>query len=78
MSGGLFGPAPPAGGRRGRDARPVSLVLELRGETDRAWLLCKPGRTTRWIPKSQARRGEGRDENVWTMPAWAAVERGWL
>lgn len=75
MSRDLFGfddrPEPPKGS--------VSLDLVLHDETPSAWLLGETvdRREAKWAPKSQARRGEGRDENVWTMPAWLAADRGW-
>lgn len=57
----------------------VSLALVLHGETSSAWLLAESDdrREAKWAPKSQAIRGEGRDANVWTMPAWLARDRGW-
>lgn len=77
MSGDLFGFDPP-GGEPAKGE--VSLALVLHGETSAAWLLAESNdrREARWAPKSKAKRGEGRDENVWTMPAWLAADRGWL
>jgi hypothetical protein len=75
MTGDLFGfddvAEPPKGS--------VALALVLHDQTDKAWLLSETGRDVdaHWAPKSQCKRGEGRDENVWTMPAWLAADRGW-
>ena len=73
----LFGDVPePA-----RDDAPVSLSLIVVGTPSAAaWPLSdgRPGSPVRWVPKSRVRRGEGRDENLWTMPRWMARERGWL
>lgn len=57
----------------------VSLALVLHDQSDAAWLLGETidRRDAKWVPKSKVKRGEGRDENVWTMPAWMAAERGW-
>ncbi len=72
----LFGEAaraPPSAGE-------TALVLVLHGQTDRAWLLAESQdrRAAKWAPKRHVKRGEGRDENVWTMPIWLARERGWM
>jgi len=58
----------------------VSVALVLHEQSEAAWLLGETAdrRDAKWAPKSQAKRGEGRDENVWTMPAWLASDRGWL
>lgn len=58
----------------------VQLSLVLHREGDKAWLLAEgvDVRDAKWVPKSEVRRGEGRDENVWTMPMWLARDRGWL
>ena len=58
----------------------IAVALVLHDQTDRAWLLAddEDRRKARWAPKSQAKRGEGRDANVWTMPVWLARDRGWL
>lgn len=77
MTGDLFGHDPPkreaVGGR-------VALAMILHGETSSAWLLAggMDRREARWVPKSECRRGEGRDENVWTLPTWMARDRGWM
>lgn len=57
----------------------VALALVLHDQTASAWLLGESAdrRDAKWTPKSQVTRGEGRDENVWTMPAWLATDRGW-
>lgn len=75
MSGDLFGfkaRDPPAKGE-------VALALIHHDDTAKAWLLSESGKAVdaQWVPKSQAKRGEGRDENVWTMPTWLAHDRGW-
>ena len=56
----------------------VALALIFHDDTAKAWLLGESDdvRMAKWVPKSQAKRGEGRDENVWTMPAWLAKDRG--
>lgn len=73
----LFGLDPPV-----RLTKPgeVAIAMVLHGETASAWLLAQgqDRRDALWAPKSECRRGEGRDENVWTMPAWLAVDRGWM
>lgn len=58
----------------------VSLALVLHDQRAKAWLLAETidRRDAKWAPKSEVRRGEGRDENVWTMPRWLARDRGWL
>ena len=58
----------------------VSLALVLHDQTAKAWLLAETldRRDAKWAPKSEVRRGEGRDENVWTMPRWLARDRGWV
>jgi hypothetical protein len=76
MTGDLFGHDPPqrqAGGE-------VQLAMVLHGETAAAWLLAETmdRREARWVPKSECRRGEGRDENIWTLPTWMARDRGWV
>lgn len=76
MTGDLFGEA-----RRSEPPRgSVSLALVLHDQTEKAWLLGETidGRDAQWAPKSQVTRGEGRDANVWTMPAWLAADRGWM
>ena len=77
MSGDLFGFEPPAGAPKDGE---VQLALVFHREGDAAWLLAETEdiRTAKWVPKSQVRRGEGRDENVWTVPEWMARDRGWL
>lgn len=58
----------------------IELALVLHDERPKAWLLSETGRApdAEWVPKSQVRRGEGRDENVWTVPVWLARDRGWM
>lgn len=56
----------------------VRLELEYVDETAMAWLLRKPGQRAKWAPKKHVTRGEGAEERVFTMPRWAAEERGWL
>lgn len=72
----LFGEVP------ADEARPgdVSLSLVLHDERPASWLLAESidRRDAKWAPKSEVKRGEGRDENVWTMPRWLARDRGWL
>lgn len=72
----LFGfddPKAPEG--RGKVA--LALVLHQTGKA--AWLLSETGKLAdaKWVPFSLARRGEGRDEHVWTLPSWKARELGW-
>lgn len=75
MSRDLFGELPVAADASGS----VALAVVLHDQSDAAWLLGQTidRREAKWVPKSKARRGEGRDENVWTMPAWMAADRGW-
>jgi hypothetical protein len=58
----------------------VALSLTLHRTSAKAWLLSATGRAVdaAWAPFSEATRGEGRDENVWTMPVWLARDRGWV
>lgn len=76
MTGDLFGFEPPDEPAPGD----VSLALVFHDQTDAAWLLGETidKRGAKWVPKSKAKRGEGRDMNVWTMPRWMAADRGWL
>lgn len=71
----LFGEAHTPSSHTGR----VALALVLHDQSDAAWLLGETidRRDAKWVPKSRVKRGEGRDENVWTMPAWMAADRGW-
>lgn len=77
MTGDLFGHDPP---RREATAGEAALAMVIHGETASAWLLAEglDRREARWVPKSECRRGEGRDENVWTLPMWLARDRGWM
>lgn len=56
------------------------LALHCHHETDAAWLLSDTGLRddAKWLPKSQGERGAGRYANIWTMPEWIAVDRGWV
>lgn len=78
MSRDLFGFDTQDGDRRGGGAVDLTLVLHREGVS--AWLLGESldAGEAQWVPKSQVRRGEGRDENVWSMPAWLARDRGWM
>lgn len=62
------------------EAASVCVALVLHDQSDAAWLLSDEGGRLRpmWAPKSQIKRGEGRDENLWTMPRWLARDRGWM
>lgn len=77
MTADLFGHDPP---KREAPGGQVALAMTLHGETASAWLLAEglDRREARWVPKSECRRGEGRDENVWTLPTWMARDRGWM
>lgn len=77
MTGDLFGSDAP--GAAPSDGA-VQLALILHDQSTKAWLLGESvdGRKAKWAPKSKVTRGEGRDANIWTMPRWVAVERGWL
>lgn len=76
MSRDLFGFEAPEAAPEGS----ASVALVLHDQTEKAWLLGESldCREAQWTPKSQAKRGEGRDENVWTMPTWLARDRGWV
>lgn len=78
MSRDLFGFDARSGDRQPGSEVDLSLVLHREGAS--AWLLGEglDARDAQWVPKSQVRRGEGRDENVWSMPAWLARNRGWI
>lgn len=67
-------------GREEAPAGQVTLALVLHDQGVKAWLLADglDCREAHWVPKSQCVRGEGRDENQWTMPLWLAKDRGWL
>ena len=58
----------------------VTLRMVVHRATDKAWLLSKDGERAapQWVPKSRVVRGEGRDEDLWTMTKVTAHERGWL
>lgn len=75
MTGDLFGFDRVEGPPKGE----VALSLVLHDQSAAAWLLAETNdrRDAKWAPKSKVKRGEGRDENVWTMPAWLAADRGW-
>lgn len=49
----------------------VDRTLELRRESERAWLV-SDGDKEIWLPKSQVERAG----DVFTMPEWLAVQRG--
>lgn len=72
----LFGETPDAGDDRGE----IALALVLYDDRPKAWLLGQTDQRAdaQWIPKSQVKRGEGRDENVWTVPVWLARDRDWV
>ena len=76
VNGDLFGkPAKPV-----RDVTPVSLPMRVAAQTDDAWLLVIDGQKggAKWVPKSRVTRGEGLEENLFTMARFVAAERGWL
>lgn len=58
----------------------VTLALVEHSGTAKAWLLgeTEDVREAKWAPRSEVTRGEGRDENLWTMPTWLARDRGWI
>jgi len=64
----------------GPAAGEVALSFVLHDQAAKAWLLGQTNdrRAAQWVPKSEVKRGEGRDENVWTMPRWLARDRGWM
>ncbi len=72
----LFGApvAPP------RDETPVRLPMVVLSASDDAWLLApdRKGGRSAWAPKRLAQRGEGLEAGIFTMPRWAARDRGWL
>ena len=74
--GDLFGHTPPTATADGA----VSLALTLHRTSAKAWLLSATGKVVdaAWARFSEAKRGEGRDETVWTMPVWLARDRGWM
>lgn len=74
----LFGPVKAAPRDRRADARPVVVRLSYEGETPDAWHLAKLGQPPRWVPKFGVTRGEGGQDDAWTMPTGWARERGWL
>ena len=74
----LFGDAD----RRSHSKRTVEVTLIAfdDAETPLAWLVgeSEARADAKWLPKSLATRGEGRDANVWTMPEWVAIDRRWV
>lgn len=72
----LFGlPPTPA-----RDRTPVTLRMRQIDRTELGLFLSLDGvkNSAKWAPASEIKRGEGADENLFTMPKWVARERGWL
>lgn len=57
----------------------LTLFCHEEGCTPAAWLLSETGRRAdaQFAPRSQVTRGEGREVDVFTMPAWLAKDRGW-
>lgn len=55
------------------------VAVELRAETDKAWLVFD-GTQEVWIPRSQAELEKIRDKNLWmlTAPEWLMVAKGLL
>lgn len=74
----LFGPPPPVDRRR--DGEPVTLPLRFLTETEDAFFLAanRSSATAKWVPKKLARRGDGPEAGLFTMPRGIARERGWL
>lgn len=62
-------------------SKEIEICLEVRRETEKAFLVTDDGENTIWIPKSQAKPdqdcGPG-DTVVFTMPEWLAVENGFI
>lgn len=63
-----------------RAIREVEIAVEVRRETDRAFLVFD-GKTEAWVPKSlvsdQSERDDGSIETIF-VPEWFATERGLL
>lgn len=53
-------------------ARLTDIAGELRGETEKAWLVFDGAREV-WLPKSQV---ENNGDGTFTMPEWLASEKG--
>lgn len=66
----------------GRDSTPVTLPMrEVQKGTGSAWHLAPLGvgsGKAAFVPRSICSRGEGPLASQFTMPRWAAKERGWL
>lgn len=57
------------------DSKLVDLEVELRHETDKAWLIYD-GKIEQWIPKSQAELDLKSDvRGTLTLPEWLAKEK---
>jgi hypothetical protein len=54
--------------------RLVDITAQVRGETDRAWLLFD-GTKTEWVPKSQV---EDNKDGTFTMPEWLAKKKEFI
>lgn len=57
----------------GRDTL-IDIAVEVRRETDKAWLL-SDGDREEWVPKSQV---EDNGDGTFTMPEWLAQDRGFI
>jgi mannose-6-phosphate isomerase-like protein (cupin superfamily) len=53
----------------------VDIGVELKHETDRAWLVFDGAKEV-WVPKSQAELSE--DQKTLTMPEWLAMDKGFI
>lgn len=75
MTGDLFGFDRVDGPGKGE----VALALVFHRASDKAVLLSETGKPAdaKWVPLRFAKRGEGPDVDVWTMPKWKADELGW-
>jgi hypothetical protein len=64
----------------------IDIVLELRHETPRAYLVSDDGKTEHWLPKSMVEKGEDLPRaagkistaSEFTMPEWLAKREGFI
>lgn len=65
--------------RSGENDRLVDIALDLRHETDKAFLVSSGGSEQVWLPKSQVDNSDNVKVNgsgVFVMPEWLAKDKG--
>jgi len=65
--------------RRSSDSRLIEITVEIRHETDSAYLV-DDGSTRDWVPKSQVEIVDDNDGDavIAIMPEWLAKEKGFI